>query len=311
MITIREQVFMNKFIRKIILFFIPIICLALVLEITIQSIPNEYKLKRDFVKHYGNSVEVVILGSSHAYYGINPEYLSKKAVNLAHVSQTIDIDYKVLSLFKDDLPNLKYLIIPVDYLTFALRLKEGKENWRIKNYHLYYRLFLTCNPKHYSEILMFNLRKNLGRVYAFLRYGKTEINCNEYGFGNDFIIKKSFEQSGKEAAERHTAKNKASLKKNAQIIHQLIELARKNNIKIIFYTTPAYQTYIDNLDKKQLDFTLKTIQKIAKENDDICYYQNYLQDKRFTKQDFRDADHLNAVGAKKLTRIINNILSFF
>ncbi len=79
-------------------------------------------------------------------------------------------------------------------------------------------------------------------------------------------------------------------------------------MEVLFYTSPAYKTYVSNLNKKQLDLTIKTVSKIASIYKN-CTYFNLLQDRNFTSIDFRDADHLNHKGAKKLSLIINDLLS--
>ncbi|RCW19612.1 DUF1574 family protein [Marinilabilia salmonicolor] len=82
-----------------------------------------------------------------------------------------------------------------------------------------------------------------------------------------------------------------------------IKLAINHNIKVLFYTSPAYSTYRQNLDEIQLNETINAITLIANKNEN-CYYLNLLDDNRFKAKDFRDADHLNGNGAKKLTKII-------
>ena len=64
----------------------------------IQEIAAEYE------------VETIVLGNSHTYYGIRPELLPYAAVNLANVSQTLDIDLLLLEYYA---PRLKR---EVDYL---------------------------------------------------------------------------------------------------------------------------------------------------------------------------------------------------
>ena len=55
----------------------------------------------------------------------------------------------------------------------------------------------------------------------------------------------------------------------------------------------------------------KTIEKaefLAREYDGVVYF-NFYDDKRFKEDDFKDGDHLNSKGAKKITQILNNIIN--
>jgi hypothetical protein len=92
---------MKKFLKIFIYFFIPIVIASACLEVYMRHIPNSYKYKDEWMKKNGNTVETLILGSSHAYYGINPEYLSWKAFNLANVSQDLERDFFVLDKYKE------------------------------------------------------------------------------------------------------------------------------------------------------------------------------------------------------------------
>ena len=76
------------------------------------------------------------------------------------------------------------------------------------------------------------------------------------------------------------------------------------HIKVFLFTPPAYFTYTNNLNQKQLNQTIATAEALKKVNDHVSYI-NFLNDSTFIKSDFYDADHLNDIGAKKLTETIN------
>ena len=74
-----------------------------------------------------------------------------------------------------------------------------------------------------------------------------------------------------------------------------------------YYTAPTYKTYSQNLDPKQLNTTLNAIHNSIASHSNASYI-NLLQDTSFTKEDFYDANHLNEIGAKKLTLKVNELL---
>jgi hypothetical protein len=71
--------------------------------------------------------------------------------------------------------------------------------------------------------------------------------------------------------------------------------------------TPAWHSYLDNIDIKQLESTLSTFKHMAEQNNNVRYIDMH-DDKRFGEDDFFDADHLDEFGAKKLTLILNDTL---
>jgi len=115
-------------------------------------------------------------------------------------------------------------------------------------------------------------------------------------------------KTGETAALRHTTKDLSKLNESLEILKEIIGFASENNIEIIFYTSPAYNTYVSNLDKNQLNLTINTITELTEKNSN-CNYFNLLNDTHFYSDDFRDADHLNPEGAKKLSLRIDELIS--
>ena len=92
---------MKKFWLHILKIILPIFIFFLVLEIAIRKIPNDYQLKKVYLDKNASKINTLILGSSHSFYGINPEYFSKHTFNAAYVSQTLDLDDELLQIYKE------------------------------------------------------------------------------------------------------------------------------------------------------------------------------------------------------------------
>ena len=65
-------------------------------ELLLRNIPNDYSFKKNYLNTKSNSIEVLFLGSSHIYYGINPEYISRNSFNGSHISQSLNFDLEIL-----------------------------------------------------------------------------------------------------------------------------------------------------------------------------------------------------------------------
>jgi hypothetical protein len=61
------------------------------------------------------------------------------------------------------------------------------------------------------------------------------------------------------------------------------------------------------MNKAQIDFTVRTAAQEASKNDN-CIYLNEFADTSFKAGDFFDADHLNEIGARKLSLLINETI---
>jgi hypothetical protein len=96
-------------------------------------------------------------------------------------------------------------------------------------------------------------------------------------------------------------------KYNLTVLKSIIEFADDKRVKLFLYTPPAYYSYTENLDSCQLKRAIHTLTEMAGQYDQIKYF-NFLRDSSFSELDFFDADHLNEIGAKKLTSKIDSLI---
>lgn len=109
---------MKKFLLQLIFFMLPIIISWLLIELLYRDIPNNYSIKHRGVS-FNSNTEVIILGNSHSFYGLNPDYLSKSAYNLSNISQGLQIDEVLLYKHLEKFKKLKTVIFTVDYFTLS------------------------------------------------------------------------------------------------------------------------------------------------------------------------------------------------
>jgi len=303
---------MRSYIKKNFVYILPFLIICILLEILLRNIPNDYKLKREYLDNNSRRIEKLFLGGSHTYYGINPEFISGNAFNASYVSQSIDINYKILKKYEGKWDSLKVIVMSVEYPSLFERLSSSIESWRIKNYNLYFGLQLNRKPAYYSELLTVSFKANIKRIYSYYILKHSYITCTDLGFGY-FNIQKDLNTSGEEAARRHTIKDRSKYyEASIGILQSIINFAKKRNIMVIYYTAPAYNSYTSNLDKDQLELMLTTLKDLARKNKN-CYYHNFLNDRSFDSTDFENGDHLNRKGAKllsiKMDSLIIKILS--
>jgi hypothetical protein len=303
----------KAFLIKIILFLLPVFVSLFFFELYLRNIPNDYKFKREQLLNNAEDLEVLILGSSHALADINPSFLSKKSFNLANSSQTLDLDYELLSKFIKSLPNLSYVIIPVSYFSLFNTMETEQEKFRIKNYILYYNIHsFKINLKYFFELTNGTIISNASRLYQYYKNNRDFITVSELGFGLNYssAIKNNMEETAIAASERHNKEDWRYLDYNKSQIENIINLCQLQHICLIFVTMPAYSTYRKRLNSAQLGETINYMTNIAQKHSNLYYY-NFLDDALFVEDDFFDADHLNEIGAKKFTikleQIINSI----
>ena len=301
---------MKQFLIKITIYLLPVLFGLCFIELFLRFIPNDYKYKRQCFMEETNNIQILVLGSSHANLGIDPNYFSLNGFNFSNISQSLDLDYELLKKYGKLLDKLEFVVIPISYFSMTSCLSKGSENWRIKNYNLYYDINMDNNSiKKHFEILNGTMFSNLYRIYSFFRNNESLITVSNRGFGlnHKANVKNDLEETGKAAALRHTHNNNDMYIYNKNIINKIIEWCKNNNVKLIFVTFPAYYTYRNKLDNNQLNETIIYMEYIDT-NYNFVYYYNLIEDNKFTEEHYFDADHLNELGAAKLTKIIDDII---
>lgn len=302
---------MKKFIKQFLVFIIPLFIIGIASEIFLRKIPNDYKFKKEFLDRNAESLRIMVLGSSYAFYGINPAYLSSpNSFNSSHISQPLKFDYEILKKYGNRLNRLEYIILPVSYISIYGNIEKGDDAWRVKNYIIYYGLPVSAKFKYYSEVLSNKLMINLERLYLYYIRGNSNITCSGSGWGLYFDSKnkKDLIITGKTAANRHAVKTDKYFNENVISLRSILDFAKDKNIKVLLLTAPAYKTYVGNLNQVKLNKAIAELVNLDKEYNNVTYI-NMLQDASFKEMDFYDADHLNELGAKKLTVRIDSFIS--
>lgn len=298
---------MKKFLLRILLISVPLVLALLVSEYSLRRVPNDYAYKNAWLEENAGDLKILVMGSSHGLYGINPAYFSAKAFNAAHSGQSLKYDRFIFGKFIDRMDSLKVLVLPVSYFSLhSAGIEAGAEPWRVKYYSIYYGCdYYPFEPKYNLEI--YNIQP-VELLKSF--FGKaSRITCSDLGFGtihskscrkDDWNVK-----SGPEAARRHTKKaDKDVVDKNVFYLDDMIQTCRKRNIQVLLLTTPVHGSYYDNLDKAQLGFVKEKCEDFQRDNGNVRYLDLML-DTAYTDGDFYDGDHLNEFGAAKLTRFLD------
>lgn len=303
---------MKKFLTYCVLFVLPLIAALASLEYALRQVPNPYKYKYEWMQKNAENVEVLVLGSSHTFYGVQPEFLEGKAFNLANGSQGLTQDLFLLEYWANRYKNLKAVIYPISFSTWFVGrdLKDDIEAYRCRYYKIYMDYNLYPNLPFYSfELADYRTaKKKTTKLFS----SKKDPEYDEYGWGSTYkLSKKKLNQwndgtEAEAAVQRHTAKSWNYIDSNYARMKELANFCKSRNIQLILITTPCWHSYYDNLDKKQLAKMQELTNQFKKEFD-IPYF-NYLKDPRFEANDFFDSNHLSDIGATKFTKILNEDL---
>jgi hypothetical protein len=290
--------------------------LALVTEYFVRMIPNEYSFKYDKIKNNSGHYKTLILGSSHALHGVNPEYLDESALNIANPIQDLKYDKYLLKTSLLTLNEVSTVILPISYFSLVRDLDSYIEYWR-KYYYIHWMGYPILEPfdiNNYSIVIMHPQKiELLSSIYHYFFINDFKLSLSATGWRikpSYQIMQGDLELTGKRSAKVHTDIKANFYDRNLQSLNEIVAICQAKKIKLLLFTPPAYITYRENLNFQQLNKTIATAEKTAKENNNVRYI-NLLTDNRFIKEDFSDPDHLNKEGAKKLSILLNKSLNEF
>lgn len=292
------------------LFLMPIATTSFGIEYLLRRMPNDYKFKADIYAERAADFEILCLGNSHSYYGVNPLYFKRKAFNGSHVAQSLNIDLLIFRKYEPRMKNLKYVLIPISYISLSSKLENGAEAWRAKNYTLYYDgLYVPDKIINYSELLGSPFTSIKNRIKSYYLKQESSITSDNSGYGTNYKskVKRDLIKTGKMTAEKHTVKDFSNFPENEKSLKEIIRLCADSGIKVILFTPPAYVSYKRYLDTVQLNRTIRIAASYEKNYKNLSYY-NFLNDTTFVANDYFDADHLNEFGAEKLSKKLNQII---
>lgn len=307
---------MKKLFVKLLLFSAPILVIFIYVEFKLKHIPNSYTVKKKFLDKESAKIQTLVVGSSQALYAINPDYFSSTTLNLANASQSIFFDCALIEKYITSLPNLKQVIIPINYFSYYYDMNDSREKMRTYAYYHFFKIknhnFSYWDAKNYSLISLLGIKRTITVAkYNFKQLDEESVtNITAQGFlpmdscNNQTRINDSL---GKLRFTYHTTLiNSKNLENNIKYLNKLLSNLSLRKIKVYFITIPTYKTYYKNCDNNIIaksDSITNTLCKRYK-----CSHFNWSIDTIFSIKDFYDNDHLNKYGATKFSKLLDSAI---
>jgi len=297
---------MNKLIRTGIIYIVPTILILFFMENHLLLVQNSYNKKKRLLENELSKIKVLVLGSSLPANGIDPSYFAVNGFNLANISQSLYYDYELISKYISGMPDLKLVIIGIDYFSLEYKLDENPEYWRSFFYERFFQIPLK-SKKHRFDICRFSLIELYG--------GKRSLECAMKHFKVDLApdVKDNgaqLPQNGKCSKDKirgrvlfhHGIMHVKNIEKNMLYLNKMMQLLQSKSVIPVIVTSPLPREYSDYIDKTRYNKMQENVHSIC-----VKYgakYHNYMFDDRFISEDFAD-DHLSNIGSKKFSKIVN------
>jgi hypothetical protein len=306
---------MKRFLLVFLRFIFPFLLLVAGIELYVLFYPSTFNRKANYLKKNIETIQTVILGSSHNQNALNPQYFHTSTINLANAGQDIQLDSALFFKYIKQLKAIKQVILEIDYHT--MEEKNDSLYFRLPWYYRFYNIDLhqvsilhkislySSSPSFFNKLLVDEMNPK-----------KTRYLLNNYGFIiNDFPgvmedLKYDSLSIAQTAVERlkdkHMNQSIDIFNYNRSKLDAIIQYCHSSNIKIFLVSTPMYSTYLKNEIAEKNNRRKKYIDSLI--NLPNIFYYNFENSNRFNVFDFKNDDHLNSNGAKKFSIIIDSIL---
>lgn len=301
----------RKFLRRFIPFSIPVLIAFVAVEAGLRRVENTYTHKRRLLEQRMDATRVLVLGSSHANFGIAAGQFSVPAFNLAGVSQSLVVDEQLLRKYMDKMPNLRVVLISISYFSLFYKMSRMQEHWR--NYFYFHFFGITGDSalSQWLDVRMLSVYQLYGqdlskKFVAAGFQGNLSTGMDEYGWrGQGAFLPIVFrkEESKKRLAVQHGYMHDDLLSDNQQALQRMINRARDRHVHVALVTLPISPLYQAVVDPGRVQ-KMRSVVRQYVNNQDVTSH-DYFDDPRFVERDFADSDHLYVDGAVKFSKILD------
>ena len=298
---------MKIFIKKTILYLLPLLAISVCSEYLLRVVPNDYNKKAAVFNRDPEKIRALILGSSYGLYNLNPVFFTPYTVNACEPLQSLDIDKRIFDKYQERMTKLEYVIMPISFASFFFKQEDSKADYLVKNYCLYYNLHITNNPSNYFELLNQPFSVNRKKLIDYYINHMQDVKITDRGFDTTYNTRHTIAQLGGPTASFAIKELNITTSKYNEMrkcLEDIIEKCKARNIRVILLTPPVYKTFYSPADTALLNTSIRACQSIQQKFSNVKYF-NFLEDTDFTIDDFFDLSHMNKAGAKKLSEKIN------
>ena len=258
---------------------------------------TETQIQQSFRNAEKRPYDMVFMGNSRIYRGLNPDSFTTKSYNFAHDNDSYNqIYYKLLFLTAQN-KKIQIVLLGVDYFEYSVF--SDSRNYEYSK--IFNKSYLTDYGKgnylldHYLNALHpLHLKEGQSLLETDQDKCYQKNNGQYYKAGTGVA---SINDKGKYSIER--------LNIQVKYFKKILAHCKKRNIKILLTMLPCRPCELINYSEKDRNEFHQFISTFLS-NDVVLL--NYVYDKRFSMSDFSDAVHFNPIGADKFSRIASDTI---
>jgi hypothetical protein len=305
----------RRFLKQILVFFIPVVIGYLVLEYLVLLLPFNYTVKSDYFYSEKEEIEVLVLGSSQLDGAINPKYFDKNTLNLASATQHHNLDFKILKGIAPRLPALKFVILELSY-SHLEHPHNSKEFWKNSIYLKYFGINTFERNTYFKDKLLYMARPDFYSKQLVNHYikKKNEAILNKFGFderiskGLFYTLKFNDSLIATKKMEIYTLADIKLFKENTEYLYEILNYAEEKELKVIICATPLHKTYLEGRSPDILRRRDSILKLLPTKYENVFIFNKENDTLNYTTSNFSNQNHLNPRGAEKFSKELNEFI---
>lgn len=306
----------KSFLKWTTVFFTPVVLLYVILEVLVLQIPYNYTKISDYMNSEGESVKVLITGSSQMKCAVNPEFFTVPAINFGSTSQHHNSDYNIITQTRDRLPNVEHIVLELSYSHLELP-HNSTYFWKNNVYLKYYGVNNFDRKVYFKDKLIFLSRPDIYGKSLYDYYVKDikSNNFNSFGFDEQNfagVFKRldyNEEKIPRVSDEINTIENLYLFEKNTEFLYKIIDYLRSQKINTVIVTLPMHKYYLKNRNNNILRRRDSILEVISEKYPNVKIFRKEEDTINFKTSDYINHNHLNPIGAKKFTEALQDFIN--
>jgi hypothetical protein len=271
---------------------------------------TEKQIDSSFKWALTNDFDLLILGSSRFYRGINPDAFQIPVFNFSHDNDAYNQMYYKLIFLKNHQKAFKYLVLPADYAPFS-NISDTRN-------HLYKKYF---DPEYFNDYIpgkaingklihdinnsfdrfikirfSMTFTKFLESIPAFIR--KEKPPYIPFMKSNGQYIK-----PGKSTPDIFVRRDYTSFELQENYFHKILEHCRKENIRVFIVMPPFLDKDLLLYPEENIPFYHEYFNELADSLN--TWFLDYTTNTLFSPEDFTGLAHLNENAADRFSELLN------
>lgn len=256
------------------------------------------QIKRSFQNAILRDYELLILGNSKTYRGINPDMFRLKAYNFSHYNDSYNQIFFKMKYLAERKKEFKYLVLGVDYFQFSF-ISDTRNYLYGDYFEKEYMNDYTPSSVLVKKIEYYFSNINPRKLLAFFNEPVPPV-LKDNG---------QYVKFGKGSESDTISRDATRLDFQLGYFERILDFCKTQNVKVFLVMLPLRKNEMKSYTETEIMKFDNFMKGFTRENS--VYFLNYSSMDAFTANDYTDISHFNESAANRFSEMLSKDLDPF